>query len=124
MAKANEDVLEMIRTQLGRSNPPGTEALYGRAARIDESIRQLDLRQFNAKYVLRVHRERKRREEEEPESATQRETPELTDGARERVRDVLLAFAKDVAAADRAGLVDVWENLDGYTDRVVAALTE
>lgn len=54
------DVLEMVRRQLDRDPPPSTEALYGRAARINEEIYQLSLRQFNATYVLRVKRERKR----------------------------------------------------------------
>lgn len=58
------DVLEMVRRQLDRDPPPSTEALYGRAARINEEIYQLSLRQFNATYVLRVKRERKREDGE------------------------------------------------------------
>lgn len=123
MPDPNEKILQMIRQQLQRENPPDTEALYGRAARIDESVRDLSLRQFNAKYVLRVRREMKR-SEEEPATEPKPKTPELTDGTRARVREVLLALAKDVAAADQAGLIDVWEDLDSYTDRVVSALTE
>lgn len=123
MPNANEEILEMIRKQLSRSNPPNTKALYGRASRIDESVRELNLRQFNAKYVLRVRREMKRAKEAPPLEPKPK-TPELADRTRARVREVLLAFAKDVAAADQAGMIDVWENLDSYTDRVVAALTE
>lgn len=59
------DVLEMVRRQLDRDSPPSTEALYGRAARINGDIYELSLRQFNATYVLRVKRERKRAEEED-----------------------------------------------------------
>ncbi len=59
------DVLEMVRRQLDRDTPPSTEALYGRAARINSDIYELSLRQFNATYVLRVKRERKRSEEED-----------------------------------------------------------
>lgn len=54
------DVLEMVRRQLDRDPQPSTEALYGRAARINSDIYGLSLRQFNATYVLRVKRERKR----------------------------------------------------------------
>lgn len=56
------DVLEMVREQLDRESPPSTEALYGRAVRINRDIYELSLRQFNATYVLRVKRERKRDE--------------------------------------------------------------
>lgn len=56
------DVLEMVRRQLDRDPPPSTEALYGRAASINSDIYELTLRQFNATYVLRVKRERKRAE--------------------------------------------------------------
>lgn len=58
------DVLDMVRRQLDRDSPPSTEALYGRAARINRDIYELSLRQFNATYVLRVKRERKRAAEE------------------------------------------------------------
>jgi len=58
------DVLDMVRRQLDRDPPPSTEALYGRAARINDQIYGLSLRQFNATYVLRVKRERKRAERE------------------------------------------------------------
>lgn len=64
MAELNEEVLEMVRRQLERDPPPDTRALYGRAAHLDDSVFDLSLRQFNALYVLRVKRERKRREDE------------------------------------------------------------
>lgn len=35
-ADTEEEILDMVRRQLKRPNPPGTEVLYGRAARIDE----------------------------------------------------------------------------------------
>lgn len=63
------EVLEMVRRQLDRDPPPSTEALYGRAARINDQIYGLSLRQFNATYVLRVKRERKREERERASSA-------------------------------------------------------
>lgn len=58
----DEDVLEMVRRQLDRDPPPSTTALYGRAARINRDIYDLSLRQFHAKYPLRVKREQARRE--------------------------------------------------------------
>lgn len=64
------DVLEMVRRQLDRDPPPSTEALYGRAARINDRIYGLSLRQFNATYVLRVKRERKREERDRKASGS------------------------------------------------------
>lgn len=61
----DEDVLAMVRRQLDRDPPPPTRALYGRAVRINRDIYELSLRQFHAKYPLRVKRERARREREE-----------------------------------------------------------
>jgi hypothetical protein len=62
---ADEDaIMSMVRRQLDRANPPDTKALYGRAIRLDPSIRELSLRQFHAKYPLKIKRERARREED------------------------------------------------------------
>ena len=41
--------------------------------------------------------------------------------ARGRVRAALLDFARDLASADGAGLVDVIAGVDGYVDRVMKA---
>lgn len=43
------------------------------------------------------------------------------DGARGRVRAALLDFARDLANADGAGLVDVIAGVDGYVERVMKA---
>lgn len=60
-ASEDEDpIMSMVRKQLDRTNPPGTKALYGRAVRLDPSIRELSLRQFHAKYPLKIKRERAR----------------------------------------------------------------
>ncbi|HUF14052.1 MAG TPA: hypothetical protein VMN78_13190 [Longimicrobiales bacterium] len=43
------------------------------------------------------------------------------DGTRGRVRATMLDFARDLASADGAGLVDVIAGVDGYVDRVLEA---
>lgn len=58
-----DPVMAMVRRQLDRENPPDTKAMYGRAVRIDPSIRDLSLRQFHAKYPLKIKRQRARRED-------------------------------------------------------------
>lgn len=55
-----DPIMDMVRRQLDRENPPDTKALYGRAIRLDPSIRELSLRQFHAKYPLKIKRERAR----------------------------------------------------------------
>lgn len=57
-----DPVMSMVRRQLERTNPPDTKALYGRAIRLDPSLRELSLRQFHAKYPLKVKREKAREE--------------------------------------------------------------
>jgi hypothetical protein len=179
-AELDEDVLEMVRRQLDRDPPPSTTALYGRAARINRDIYELSLRQFHAKYPLRVKRERARRERggtsrssgpasgdqgadagpgdagapdvRADEDAGRRhlfgtdadpdpggEDPRRSgtggaDGAeqggsgagpaadgdtRERVRRVLIRFAREVAAAERPeSLVGVAERLPDRVDEI------
>lgn len=106
----NEDVMEMVRRQLERDPPPPTSALYGRAARIDSDVYDLSLRQFHAKYPLRVKRERARAERE----AAREE--ERSPAARDRVREVLYELAREVASAD--GVADLAGVVVGIADRV------
>lgn len=106
----NEDVMEMVRRQLERDPPPPTSALYGRAARIDSDVYDLSLRQFHAKYPLRVKRERARAERE----AAREE--ERSPAARDRVREVLYGLAREVASAD--GVADLAGVVVGIADRV------
>lgn len=119
MADSREEIAEMIRARLQRAEPPDTKALYGRAVHIEESVQDLTLRQFNAKYVLQV--KRKMKTDEEPEQE-RKEEPESAGQTRARVREILLQFARDVAAADRAEMIEVFTSVDVYVDKVVEAL--
>lgn len=120
-----EEILDMVRRQLQRTNPPDTEALYGRAARIDEGIKDLTLRQFNARYPLRVRREMAREEKaDEEERAPQEEPAEAYPGAdREVVRTTLLDFARAVAEVPQGPeLVDlIGSGVEEYVDRIAVA---
>lgn len=60
----DENVLEMVRRQLERDPPPSTRALYGRAVLMNSDLYDLSVRQFHAKYPLRVKREKAREERE------------------------------------------------------------
>lgn len=103
----DEDVLEMVRRQLDRDPPPSTTALYGRAARINRDIYDLSLRQFHAKYPLRVKREQARRERQAsagssgPASSGDGDADGDSGGAGSRARDG--AGSPDAEVGDDAG---------------------
>lgn len=56
----NPEVREMVIDQLRRDPPPPLAALYGRALRLDPSIRRLSPREFNALYATPVRRRMQR----------------------------------------------------------------
>lgn len=127
---SEEKILEMVREQLERPNPPGTEALYGRAARIDSSIRELSLRQFNARYPLRVRREMARvsdESEKSPQGAQQRvqEVAKSDEAIRRGLRAMFHDLAAEVAGAEaEPELIDfIEERLEGYVDRTLDLLS-
>lgn len=123
-----EEILDMVRRQLRRSNPPDTEALYGRAARIDGGIRDLSLRQFNARYPLRVRREMARAEKAggEKEKVSEETVEGSMETLRADLRSVLLEFAREVTATPEG---PEFQKLIGlgvaeYVDRVEALLPD
>lgn len=136
MSDGSDDrILEMVRRQLGRKNPPTTEALYGRAARIDPSIRDLTLRQFFAKYPLRVKRAQARRQKDEqgeseraysgtPGTRDGHQSPRTPRNQRTEIRRILCEFGGEVAEAEsRAALVKlIAEDLEDYVDWVLGVL--
>lgn len=134
-------VVKMVRDQLvRRKSPPNVKALYGRAIRINEEIRDLSLRQFNALYPLQVRRELKRKEREASSTgrssnarSPEKRTPDRTEphrggktareeARRSAVRSQLLAFARAVAGASGpAELIDVVLDLDTWVERMRSA---
>lgn len=134
-------VVKMVRDQLvRRKSPPNVKALYGRAIRINEAIRDLSLRQFNALYPLQVRRELKRKESEATSTgrssdarsseklASDRTPPDQARGAireearRSAIRSELLAFARAVAdASEPDDVIDLVLDLDGWVDRMRSA---
>lgn len=97
----DSQIMEMVRAQLERDPPPPLAALYGRAVRLNPEIRNLSLRQFNARYPLQVRRRMKREAERRagpsPDGGKPRRA--ASDEVRARVRAVLLQYAKAVSGA-------------------------
>lgn len=129
MAEKNEKVMEMVRDRLEKNPDAETQELFERAQKIDSSIGDLSLRQFHARYPLQVKRKRASGRSKKKGAAKSSGRPAAKaasaakDGSREAIRDGLLSFAKDVAAAEgKADLIQVLTSVDDYVDQVVNSL--
>jgi hypothetical protein len=116
MAVVNERIMNMVREEIQKRPDITSPELFEKAKKLDRGIRSLSARQFNATYPLQVRRTMA------PRRRRGRGTGLRKGGSafRDRLRGVLLEFAREVAAADDAGkLVDVIGNLDSWVDRLV-----
>ena len=142
MYEISQRILDMVRRELVQNPEVENGVLYQKARELDPAAMQdLDRRQFNARYPLRVKRfellSRKPRTENSSRPRTRRRRA-LGDGAaasaksvaapasvlrqlaREGVRDVLLRFAVDLANADSRGqVVTVVASVDQYVDQIL-----
>lgn len=120
MATANPQVMEMVEAELKNNPDISNPELLEKARAIDRKVADLSPRQFNAMYPLQVKRAMK---PARPRKRTKRSSSGAkADGNRDKVRDVLLALAKDVANAQGKGdVVDVVAGIDRYVDRVLKA---
>jgi hypothetical protein len=141
MANRSERVLARVTQAMHKDPALTTRALYDLATEVDEQVRGLSLRQFNASYVLPVRRKpatvakprksaarsktaragraaRTGLREPSEEGAT-RSTSEPS-GHRETVRAVFLRFASEFSEAEsRSEIVGVLANIDRYVDEVL-----
>ena len=116
MADANGKVMEMVREEIARNPGVRTDELFDKAKKLDKSVTGLSVRQFHARYPLQVKRQLAA---QRPRRSRPRRKP-VAD--RNGIKAVLLAFAKDVMAAEgKAQVVDVIGGVDKYVDRVVKA---
>ena len=108
-------VMNMVRDEIQRRPEISSPELFEKAKKLDRGIRALSARQFNATYPLQVRRSMAPKRRRARTGAGRK-----ADGAgRERVRAVLLEFARTIAGADDPGaLVDIIGNLDVWVDRV------
>lgn len=130
MADANPKVMEMIEAELKKKPDTSNAELFEKAKKVDKGVEKLSPRQFNAMYPLQVKRALKPRKRRVRKSKGTRAKSAkggrgrgaANAGPRDRVRDVLLDLAKDIANADGKGdVVDVVAGIDRYVDRVVKA---
>lgn len=142
MYEISQRILDMVRRELVQNPEVENGVLFQKARELDPGAMQdLDRRQFNARYPLRVKRfellTRKPRSENDSKPRTRRRrtpgdrvaasansmsapTSVLRQLAREGVRDVLLRFAVDLANADSRGqIVTVVASVDQYVDQIL-----
>lgn len=126
MAKTNEKVMALVEEELKKNADASVDELYEKAKAAHPSIRELTLRQFNARYPLQVKRRRSRGKPRKKKAPARRASRSRSAGSkkegpdRERVRATFLRFASDlVAAEERKQLVDVVAGVDRYVDEVL-----
>ena len=112
MAVINERVMSMVRDEIKRHPEITSQELFEKAKKLERGVRSLSARQFNATYPLQVRRTMAPRRPRGPGARGS--------AGKERVRSILLEFARTIAGAEDPGeLVDVIGNLDRWVDRVV-----
>lgn len=126
MAKTDEKVMALVEKELKKSPDASVDELYEKAKKAESAIGQLSKRQFNARYPLQVKRRMSRQGSGGKRSrrrSTRKARKKGDDGQRrEKVRETLLRFASDLAAAEeRRELVDVVAGVDKYVDQVLKA---
>lgn len=128
MAEVKDKVMDMVRNELEKNPDAENKDLYEKATKVDGSIGDLTLRQFHARYPLQVKRQKAQKKRggkrKKKASSSTRRRDKRTSVDRQKVRDTLLQFAKDVSAAEgeAATLIDVLEDVDRYVEQVVKAV--
>jgi len=139
MSDTHDKVMKMVREELAKNPDASNDDLYAKAQKIDRSIGDLSLRQFHARFPLQVKRKkaqsrktRKASGSQAPASKTAASRKSSKSGRsrssakgvhREAVRDALLAFAREVSAAEgKTEMIDLVTGIDQHVDRVIAAV--
>lgn len=132
MVDIKDNVMKMVRRELDKNPDVENRQLYEKANKIDDSIGDLTLRQFHARYPLQVKRQkaqkaggRKKKAKSRKRAASRRKRSGAGAGAvdRDRIRATLIRFAKEVSAASgKTEMIDLITNVDEYVDDVVKAL--
>lgn len=125
MATDSEKVMQMVEKELRRNPDIANAELYEKAQGVDESVGELTLRQFHAKYPLQVKRRMAPKTSGKKPRRRSRRTRASRKGEvdREAVRRSLIRFAKDVSAAEgKAATIELLADMDRYVDELVEAL--
>jgi hypothetical protein len=129
MPEVDERVMKFVEDALRKNPRIKLEDLYEKTIKFDRAMGKLSRRQFNARYPLQVKRRRAlkakarggRKRGGTPSKSRLKRAPSATAGSsKDAVRQVLLQFATDIAAAEeRKDLVKVLAGVDKYVDQVL-----
>jgi hypothetical protein len=129
----DEKVMSFVESVLDEDPDIQLQDLFERTKEFKGGIAELSKRQFNARYPLQVKRRRalaaRKAQGERPRKArvTEKDASVVAihlDASRGAVRQVLLRFAMDLAAAEeRKELVKVLADVDRYVDHILEGLT-
>jgi len=132
MPEIDEKVMTFVEVTLKKSPEIELEDLFQRTKKVIPSIGELSKRQFNARYPLQVKRRRAlaergrgagQKKKAPPRGRSPKTVPIQAAAPRDRVRQVLLRFATDIAAAEeRKDLVKVLAGVDKYVDEILTGV--
>jgi hypothetical protein len=130
--EVDQKILTYVETALRKNPEIQLQDLYERAKKVIPSVKKLSKRQFNARYPLQVKRRRAlaekakgtvKKKASSPKARRSRKVPAASGEPRDRVRNVFLKFATDIAAAEeRKDLVKVLAGVDQYVDEVLRSV--
>lgn len=137
MASATDKVMQYVERELAKNPDVSNDVLLEGAKKLDKSVGQLTPRQFHAKYPLQVKRRSGKPKATKKKStskssrrggasrgrgATKRSTNGASRAGEDRVRNVMLRFAKDLSSADsQVETIEVLSNLDRYVSDIMKA---
>lgn len=128
MPEVDDKVMKFVEDVLKKRPDIQLEDLFERTKKFKSSVGRLSKRQFNSRYPLQVKRRRALaakaraggRKKSSPSSGASRRSKARSGEPRDRVRQVFLQFATDIAAAEeRKDLVRVLAGVDTYVDQVM-----
>lgn len=143
MASATDKVMQYVERELAKNPDVSNDTLLEGAKKIDKSVTELTPRQFHAKYPLQVKRRSGKSSAKKKKSsakASRRGGAKATRGRRatrttrktatattssageDRVRGVMMKFAKDLSSADsQVETIEVLSNIDRYVSDIMKA---
>ena len=129
MPEIDQKAMKFVEDTLKKSPKIQLDELFQRTKKVSSSLGRLSKRQFNARYPLQVKRRRAlaarargagRKKTPQPKGRTVRKALVPPSAPRDLIRQVLLRFATDIAAAEeRKDLVKVLAGVDYYVDEVL-----
>lgn len=143
MAEVNPKVMELVQAEIRKNKDISNKELFDKATALDKSIGKLSARQFNARYPLQVKRTMAPKKKGTRKAASARGRKAAAGGrkrgeaatksraggrsqdqgrGRDRIRNVMLDLAREVANAHEKGdVIDIVAGIDRYVDRVLKA---